>query len=92
MLVSNHLFDHLSVLLSTLQSTDPHARALGYIVTRALLSKLSGEHQVNAARKVLETMKLEEIGGIEDLPADHDKFLEVCPFMLAVEVYLNPGC
>lgn len=83
-LVSNNLFDHLSVLLPTLQSPDPHTRALGYLVTRTLLSKLSGEHQVNAARKVLETMKLEEIGGIEDLPADHDQFLSVCSLVLAI--------
>ncbi|EKM74924.1 hypothetical protein AGABI1DRAFT_123475 [Agaricus bisporus var. burnettii JB137-S8] len=90
-LVSNHLFDHLSVLLSTLQSTDPHARALGYLVTRALLSKLSGEHQVNAAAKVLETMKLEEIGGIEDLPADHDKFLDMLQEISDKNVILKPS-
>lgn len=75
--MSNQLLELFSVLLSRIESTNPHTRALGYLVAKALLNKLSGEHQVKFARKVLEKMKLEEVGGIEDLPVEHDQFVDV---------------
>lgn len=79
-LKSNRLFELLPIFLSRLESVDPHTRALGYFVANALLSKLSGEHQVDVASRVLEVVKLEEISGVEDLSAERDPALEVCLF------------
>jgi U3 small nucleolar RNA-associated protein 10 len=76
-LVSNRLFELLPILVSKIESTNPHARALGYLIAKSLLAKLSGQHRVDVAKKILDVMKLEEISGIEDLPAEHDQFLEV---------------
>ncbi|KAJ3564821.1 hypothetical protein NP233_g8044 [Leucocoprinus birnbaumii] len=89
-LMSNQLFELLPILLSYVGSTDPYTRALGYLVAKALLSKLSGQHQVDLARKVLDIMKVEVIGGIEDLPAEHDQFVETLKDMPEKHVVLKP--
>lgn len=76
-LISNRLFELLPALISKIESTNPHTRALGYLIAKALLGMLSGQDQTDVARRVLEVTQLEEISGIEDLPAEHDQFVEV---------------
>jgi U3 small nucleolar RNA-associated protein 10 len=75
--VSNNYSDHLDALLSKLRDCNPHVRVLGYLITRALLVRLSGEHQIDAAHKVLEVMRLEQLASIEDFPRGADKLKDV---------------
>ncbi|KAF8064012.1 hypothetical protein FPV67DRAFT_198389 [Lyophyllum atratum] len=67
-LKSNIYSVHLETLVAKLQDSNPHVKVLSYLITRALLGQLSGEHQVEAARKVLDVISVEELAGMEDLP------------------------
>lgn len=67
-LMSNNYASHFEALVSKLHDTDPHSRVLSYLVTRALLIQLSGEHQLEAAYKLLSVIGMEPLAGIEDLP------------------------
>jgi len=85
MLTENILWSNqelLPILLSYIESTNHHTRALGYLVAKALLDKLSGQHQVDVARELLDGMKFQEINEIDDLPAEPDQFVEVGPYSL----------
>lgn len=65
--MSSSSFDaHLTFLLSKLTDNDAHARALAYLVCRALLGYLSGEKQIDTAHKVIGAMQLESFDGMED--------------------------
>lgn len=79
--MSNRLSEHLPKILGGIKSTNPHTRALGYLVAGALLNKLSGEYQLDTARKLLDVMDLGEICQIEDLLPENDHFLEVCSLL-----------
>ncbi|EKM52689.1 uncharacterized protein PHACADRAFT_101069 [Phanerochaete carnosa HHB-10118-sp] len=57
---------HVEFLLGRLNGGDAHARALAYLVCRALLGHLSGERRVDVAHKIIATMKLENLEGMED--------------------------
>ncbi|KZT68072.1 hypothetical protein DAEQUDRAFT_348588 [Daedalea quercina L-15889] len=57
----SHLFE---LLLGKLQDPNPHARALAYLTVRALLSRLSGEHQIDAAHAVIRATGLETLEGM----------------------------
>lgn len=49
------------MILARLQDSNPYSRALGYLVVRALLGRLSGEHQIEAAHCILKAMDLENL-------------------------------
>lgn len=92
MLTENILWSNqelLPILLSYIESTNYYTRALGYLVAKALLDKLSGQRQVDVARKLLDGMKLQEISGIDDLPAEPGQFIEVSPISLQL-VLVDP--
>ena len=57
---------HLDFLLGRLSASDAHARALAYLVCRALLGYLSGEKQVDAAHKIIHAMQLESLDDMDD--------------------------
>ncbi|KAA1474189.1 hypothetical protein DENSPDRAFT_781033 [Dentipellis sp. KUC8613] len=75
-LISNEHAEHFAFLLAKLKDTDSHARDLAYLVVRALLGKMSGEHQIEAARRVLEAMNLESLEGMEGFMAGADNLQE----------------
>ncbi|TFK37695.1 hypothetical protein BDQ12DRAFT_685121 [Crucibulum laeve] len=75
-IISNDYKTHFSTLVSKLKSTNPHSRALGYLIARSLLSQLSGEHQINTAHQVLKAMDLDSISGIEDASLEKDGLLD----------------
>jgi len=64
-MMSNNYRAHLDGLLAKLEDENAHSRIFGYLVTRALLGRLSGEHQIDAAGRVLQVMGLEQLAGIE---------------------------
>ena len=53
-------------MLSKLDETDAHARALAYLVCRTILASLSGEKQIDAAHKIVTAMNVESLDGMED--------------------------
>jgi U3 small nucleolar RNA-associated protein 10 len=71
-MASANYAQHLTSVLEKMQDADPHTRALAHLVARALLGRLSGEKQIDAARKMLDAMHLETLDGMEDIP-DGDK-------------------
>jgi U3 small nucleolar RNA-associated protein 10 len=63
---SNNYALYLDLLLRKLQDQNGFSRSLGYLVIRALLSRLSGEHRVGAALLVLEAMCIDTLEGMDD--------------------------
>ncbi|KAH9921142.1 uncharacterized protein B0H18DRAFT_1086220 [Fomitopsis serialis] len=63
-LASNNYSHLLGLLLGKLQDANAHARALAYLTARALLSRLSGEHQIDAAHAILRATGLETLEGM----------------------------
>ncbi|RDB23790.1 U3 small nucleolar RNA-associated protein 10 [Hypsizygus marmoreus] len=71
-LKSNNYTAHLNMLISKLRDTNPHVKVLSYLIVRSLLRQLSGEHQVDAAQRVLDLIDVEELAGMEDLSLGGD--------------------
>ncbi|KAG6868786.1 hypothetical protein C0993_010713 [Termitomyces sp. T159_Od127] len=71
-LKSNQYQTHLEALIVKLKDSNPHTRVLGYLVARALLMELSGEHQVDAGHRVLAIIDVTELHGMEDFPQDSE--------------------
>ncbi|KAI0632952.1 hypothetical protein C8Q77DRAFT_1120632 [Trametes polyzona] len=65
-LASNYFQQHLDRLLEKLHDENHHARALVYLVTRALLGRVGGEQRVETARRVLQAMQLDTLEGMGD--------------------------
>ena len=61
-MASNSFQHHFDMILAKLQDSNPYSQVLAYLVARALLSRLSGEHQIDAARRILEAMQIESLG------------------------------
>ncbi|KAG6902641.1 hypothetical protein C0995_013766 [Termitomyces sp. Mi166 len=71
-LKSNHYQAHLEALIAKLKDGNPHTRVLGYLIARALLTELSGEHQVEAGHRILDMINVAELDGMEDLPQESE--------------------
>lgn len=69
-LISNSYPVHFDALVTNLQDSNSHVRALSYLIVRALLGHLSGGQQLDAAHKILKAMALDRLSGIEDLSAE----------------------
>lgn len=65
-LSSNDYSTHFETLLRKLEDLNSFSRTTGYLVMRALLGRLSGEHQIDAAHRVLEAMNLDDLDGMDD--------------------------
>jgi len=62
---------------------------MAHLVARALLSRLSGERQIDSAGRMLDAMHLETLDGMEDIH-DGDKDGEMaCIRWLYIRNYLN---
>lgn len=81
-LMSNRHKEHFEFILSTLRPSESgnghgHASGLGYLVMRALVGRMSGEHQVEAAERVLEAIGLESLDGVDGFMKGAESFQEV---------------
>lgn len=65
-LASTEYSSHLESLLKTIRDENAHSRALAHLVARALLSRLSGDQRIDAAKNILEAMHLDTLEGMED--------------------------
>ena len=55
----------MDALLSVLQDNRPHPRVFAQQITRALLGRLTGEHQIETTHRVLQLMHGEEFISME---------------------------
>ncbi|OCH90866.1 hypothetical protein OBBRIDRAFT_729952 [Obba rivulosa] len=63
---SNSYEGHMDRLLAKLQHPNLYTRILAYLIARALLGRLSGEHRLDVAHKILRAMKLESLEAMGD--------------------------
>ncbi|KAJ2923032.1 hypothetical protein H1R20_g14063, partial [Candolleomyces eurysporus] len=73
---SDRFARHLDTLIAALQGENPHSRAFGYLIMRSLLEKMSGSHQIEAAYKVFDALRLEQLPAVDDV-AENQDLLEV---------------
>jgi U3 small nucleolar RNA-associated protein 10 len=71
-MLTEHPLDHVDLVLGILKDENRNARALSYLVTRALIGKLSGQHQLSVARRAVQAMSIETILGMEDFMKGSD--------------------
>ena len=84
-MLSDNPSDHINFVLGALKDTNHNARALGYLVTRALLGKLSGQHQLSVAQRAIQAMAIETLSGMEDFMKGSDNLQSVrCHLQLSV--------
>ncbi|KAG7098539.1 hypothetical protein E1B28_000475 [Marasmius oreades] len=69
-LASNEYPHHLDEVVNKLTDENSHARVFGYLIARALVTRLSGEHQVAAADRILSAINLEQVAASEDASDD----------------------
>lgn len=77
LMMSNEYKAHFQSLVAKLRDENPHVQILTHLVMHALIKQLSGEHQINAAHKVLETIGSEQLSRIESLSEDAGEVLKV---------------
>ncbi|KAF4568223.1 snoRNA-binding rRNA-processing protein utp10 [Pleurotus pulmonarius] len=66
-MMSNRFSEHIKTLGEHLCSASTHARGFGHFIARGLLARLSGEHQLDAAAKIIEAMGLDATGPMENV-------------------------
>ena len=76
-MLSDSPSDHIDFVLGGLNDTNHNARALSYLVTRALLGKLSGQHQLSVAQRAIQAMAIETLSGMEDFMRGSDNLQSV---------------
>jgi U3 small nucleolar RNA-associated protein 10 len=82
-MLSENPSDHVDFVLGALKDENHNARALGYLVTRALLAKLSGQYQLSVAQRAIQAMAVETLSGMEDFMKGSDNLQSVrCFFRL----------
>ncbi|KAJ8075131.1 snoRNA-binding rRNA-processing protein utp10 [Marasmius tenuissimus] len=69
-LSSNSYSEHLDTLINKLSDENPHSRVFGFLVARALIGRLSGEHQVVAAQRILTSFDKGQITLVEERSED----------------------
>lgn len=80
---SKEFSSHLDFLLSQLRNVNPYPRALAYLVSRALLSRLSGSLQLDVGHKLLKAIDLVSLDGMDDFMRGADNLQVVGDFHLA---------
>jgi len=80
-MLSESASEHIDFVLDVLKDTNQNGVALGYLVTRALLGKLSGRHQLSVAQHAIQAMGIETLSGMEDFIKGSDNLQSVrhCP-------------
>jgi U3 small nucleolar RNA-associated protein 10 len=75
--VSNAYPRHLDMLLRLLSSSDAHTTNICYLILRSLLKQLSGEHQVDAAQRILSSMGIQSLDVFQGVMANATALQEV---------------
>lgn len=64
-MASNHYSAHFNALIRKSHDADPHVRVFAYLVIRALLVRLTGQHQLDAANQALEAINLQQLPEVD---------------------------
>lgn len=89
-MLSENPSDHVDFVLGTLKNENNNARVLGYLVTRALLGKLSGQYQLSLARRTIQVMAIETLSGMDDFMKGSDNLQSVrCSLPLSVTALIR---
>ncbi|KAJ7607399.1 hypothetical protein FB45DRAFT_1135460 [Roridomyces roridus] len=64
-MASNSYSAHFSSLTRKMHDADPNVRVLAYLIVRALLVRLSGDHQIEAASQALEAIGLQQLPDLD---------------------------
>ncbi|KAF8525719.1 armadillo-type protein [Gautieria morchelliformis] len=89
---SNAYPRHLNMLLCLLSSSDAHTTNICYLILRSLLNQLSGEHQVDAAQRILSSMGIQSLDVFQGVMAGATTLQEVISNdMLLKGVILKPS-
>jgi U3 small nucleolar RNA-associated protein 10 len=57
--------------MSKLTDSNPHISLMSHLIALGLIKKLSGEHQLEVAHKIIDTLKLEQLSGIDGLSEEN---------------------
>lgn len=60
---------HLNMLLRLSSQSDSHRAIICYLILRSVLSHLSGEHQVDAAQRILSSMGIQSLDVLQGVTA-----------------------
>lgn len=74
---SNAYPRHFAMLLRLLNDSDAHTTNICYLILRALLSQLSGEHQVDAAQRILSSMGVRSLDILQGVMTNATNLQEV---------------
>jgi U3 small nucleolar RNA-associated protein 10 len=85
-LASNDSSSDITLILSKLHDPLPHARALAYLVVRALLLSTSCEQQVEIALRALNAMKLHSVDSFGDISEGSTSLQEACTIFLSYSI------
>ncbi|KDQ24027.1 hypothetical protein PLEOSDRAFT_1068022 [Pleurotus ostreatus PC15] len=66
-MMSNRFTEHIETLCDHIRSANTHARVFAHFIARELLTRLSGEHQLDAATEILSAMGLGANGPMENV-------------------------
>jgi len=83
-MLSEKPLDHIDFVLGILKDENHNSRALGYLVARALLGRLSGQHQLSVAQRTIQAMAIETLSGMED-------FMQGSDNLQSVRLFLHPS-
>ena len=69
---------YLELMLAKLTDSNPSSRSLGYLIIRALLYRLSGQQQIDAAFRVLQAMNVNKMDAMGDVMSTVGDIQAVC--------------
>ena len=82
---------HTELLVTLLQGENTHARSFAFLTLRALLERLPQSQQVDVAYKALDTIQLEQLPAVDDLPDAQGVAEAVKPEAISRFVVVKPN-
>ena len=58
--------------MSKLTDSNPYISLMSHLIALGLIRNLSGEHQLEVAQKIIDTMNLEQLSGIDALSQEEN--------------------
>lgn len=81
---SDHFPAYLDLLIGKLHDENHNVQLLSYLISLSLVKKLSGEHQIHFAHRLLTSMGSVQFAHIDDMSQEH--------LALNVRNLFFPGC
>lgn len=62
---------HFELLIAKFKDSHPHVKLLGHLIGISLIRQSTGSRQIESAYKIMQTINLSELSGIDDLSQEH---------------------